>query len=253
MMEYYTGISHEIAKLIKKYHTPANYLFSYFNEPLCYEALSNFNINILVDSGAFTLQKKGVDLNALEKYMDQYIQFIKKTEEDERIKGYFEMDLDQEIGYKNVLKIRHKLNKYSDKIIPVWHHTLGIPEFKKMVDEYPYISISCVRNKDIPPSQLKYFVDYSHKHKTKIHGLGQTNKKILHQIPFDSVDSTTWATPLIYGDVTNQLTYNSKKKLKLSRKWTGSKEKRHKLYDSLLLESIQQQKYYLKYWRGYHY
>lgn len=242
-MKYYTGINASDLKLPLIY--PANYLFSYYNDPLLYEKIEpDKQLNILIDSGAFTLQRTGADRDKLKKYVEKYSNFIKSTSSDNRIQGYFEMDIDGHIGYKNVLKIRKKLEKYTHKIIPVWHHTLGIYEFKKMVDEYPYVSISCVKDKDIPEDQIKYFVKYAHNHKTKIHGLGMTRKRVLNKVPFDSVDSTSWKSCVRYGRYGNKC---------IKRDITSNKVTRNKLLYSALREDVLLQKHYEKYWGWYHY
>jgi hypothetical protein len=43
-------------------------------------------------------------------------------------------------------------------------------------------------------------VDYAKTKKVKVHGLGYTCLKELHNIPFHSVDSTTWLNAGKYGE-----------------------------------------------------
>ena len=71
---------------------------------------------VMVDSGAHSFQKgKKVDWDV---YTEQYAQFIKKFGRPNVI-GYFEMDVDNVLGYKKVLELRKKLEKASDKIVQV--------------------------------------------------------------------------------------------------------------------------------------
>lgn len=257
-MDYYSGISYEVKKFYNNL-PQGNYLFSYYNDPKTWELLNEAkiapNIKIMVDSGAFTLQKKGSDDDKLRKYISKYKRFIKQTTDDPRTTCYFEMDIDEHIGYRNVLSIREELFSVSPKIVPVWHHTLGIHEFKKMVKDYDYVSISCVQNKDIPLKQLPFFVKYAHKHKTKIHGLGMTRKSVLDKVPFDSVDSTSWKSSVIWGRQ-NGGRLNEKmipSSWKIKKENTSNQNTRMELFRCALLEDIIRQKHYKKYWEWYKY
>ena len=94
---------------------------------------------ILIDSGAHSFQKgKKVDWD---KYTEQYANFIKQFDKP-NVVGYFEMDVDNIIGYDKVLELRKKLEQVSNKIVPVWHKNRGIEEYKKMCQEYagPFIT-----------------------------------------------------------------------------------------------------------------
>ena len=85
---------------------------------------------VLIDSGAHSFQKgKKVDWV---KYTNEYAEFIKKFDRP-NVVGYFEMDVDNIIGYDKVLELRKILERVSKKIIPVWHKNRGIEEYKKCV------------------------------------------------------------------------------------------------------------------------
>lgn len=103
---------------------------------------------IMIDSGAHSFQKgKKVDWDL---YTEQYADFIKHFDR-ENVIGYFEMDVDNIIGYDKVLELRAKLEKVSNKIIPVWHKNRGLEEFKKMCQQYAgkIIAITGFKNEDI--------------------------------------------------------------------------------------------------------
>ena len=69
---------------------------------------------ILIDSGAHSFQKgKKVDWT---RYTEEYAEWILQNDED-KILGYFEMDVDNIIGYDEVLKLRKILEKNNKKII----------------------------------------------------------------------------------------------------------------------------------------
>ena len=88
---------------------------------------------ILIDSGAHSFQKgKKVDWV---QYTKEYAKFIREFDEP-KVLGYFEMDVDNIIGYEKVLELRKILETVSNKIIPVWHKNRGVDDFKKMCQQY---------------------------------------------------------------------------------------------------------------------
>ena len=115
---------------------------------------------IMIDSGAHSFQK-GVKVD-WDAYTDLYIDFIKKFDRPNVI-GYFEMDVDNIIGYDKVLELRKRLETVSDKIIPVWHKNRGIAEFKKMCSDYAgkIIAITGFKNEDIKDDQYLSFLKYA--------------------------------------------------------------------------------------------
>lgn len=157
--------------------------------------------DFLLDSGAFTFMqnsKTHVDWND---YLERYADFINEY----NIEKFFELDIDNVVGYENVLKMRSKLERLTNKqCIPVWHTSRGKDEFIKMCDEYPYVALGGIAIGAIKRSQYKYFpwfIDQAHKRGTKIHGLGFTNLEGMKKYHFDSVDSTTWTTGNRFGCV----------------------------------------------------
>lgn len=155
---------------------------------------------MLIDSGAHSFQKgKKVDWEA---YTREYADFIKKYD-DPKILGYFEMDVDNIIGYDNVLRLRRILTAVSPKIIPVWHKNRGLDDFKVMCREYSgrIVAITGFKDEDIRDSQYHLFVKYAHDCGCKIHGLGMTRTKVLDKVPFDFTDSASWKLSTTYGKV----------------------------------------------------
>lgn len=159
-----------------------------------------YSKEMLIDSGAHSFQKgKKVDWEA---YTREYAEWIKKYD-NPKILGYFEMDVDNIIGYDNVLQLRRILTTATPKIIPVWHKNRGIEGFKAMCKEYSgrIVAISGFHNEDIRDDQMSLFVNYAHKCGCKIHGLGMTRTKVLDKVPFDFTDSASWKLESAYGKV----------------------------------------------------
>ena len=192
---------------------------------------------IIIDSGAHSLQK-GKKVDWVE-YAKQYAEFIKKFDKPNVI-GYFEMDVDNIIGYDKVLALRKILEKASNKIIPVWHKNRGIEEYKKMCKDYAgkIIAITGFKNEDIKDEQYLMFLKYARKYNCKVHCLGMTRKKVLDKVPFDFVDSSSWKQQSIYGIID---------KKKVSKDF--SKQNRWKVMLENYKKSMQMQEYYYNKWK----
>lgn len=179
-------------------------LLSYYQiqkegEKLFMDVLS-MSREMMIDSGAHSFQKgKKVDWDS---YTSQYIEFIKRVD-CPKILGYFEMDVDNIIGYEKVLQLRRRLLDATDKVIPVWHKNRGVEDFKQMCRDFSgrIVAISGFRGQDIRDNQLAMFVNYAHKCGCKIHGLGLTRKEVLNTIGFDFVDSASWILSTTYGQL----------------------------------------------------
>lgn len=217
---------------------PINHLFSYFyirkpNLKTDYLKFKAKSEKILVDSGAHTFHTAQNE-NFYE-YTKNYAEFIKETDT-QNVVGYFEMDIDNRIGYKNVLKLRKIIEESTDKVIPVWHKNRGFKNFEKMCRNYNYVSISCLPIEGIPDHDLIKFVNTAHDHDCKIHGLGGTRKFILNNVPFDSVDSASW----LFSAANSR--YNSRK---IKRDSLTYCEK----FILLWFEWRKKQRFYEKYWK----
>ena len=155
--------------------------------------------NVIVDSGAHSFQF-GKKVN-WEEYTKEYAMWIKKNDCD-KIVGYFEMDIDNIIGYESVLELRKILESVSNKIIPVWHPNRGIKEFKKMCKDYEnkVIAIGGFKGTDIKDEQYLMFLKYAKKYNCKVHCLGMTRTKVLDKVPFDYADSSTWKQAGNFGE-----------------------------------------------------
>lgn len=191
---------YKINSKIKKY----NYnLMSYYyvrNKLEIAEIIREKSKLVIIDSGAHSFQK-GKKVDWIE-YTKKYAEFIKKFDKP-NVVGYFEMDVDNIIGYDKVLELRKILESVSNKIIPVWHKNRGINEFKKMCQDYTgkVVAITGFKNEDIKDEQYIMFLKYAKKYNCKVHCLGMTRKKILNKVPFDYVDSSSWKQKSIYGKI----------------------------------------------------
>lgn len=188
---------------IKKHRPYILESFYYADETT--EKLLPYYGDFLLDSGAFTFMG-GASFTKNEKksliwedYIERYADFINRN----RIEKFFELDIDSVVGYTKVLQYRKKLEQLTGRqVIPVWHSTRGIDEFKKMCQEYPYVALGGIVGGEWKADKEKYipwFIETAHKSRTKIHGLGYTKLSRLKDFHFDSVDSTAWTTGNRFG------------------------------------------------------
>lgn len=192
---------------------------------------------ILIDSGAHSFQK-GKKVDWLE-YTKKYAEFIKEFDRPNVI-GYFEMDVDNIIGYDKVIELRKLLEQVSNKIIPVWHKNRGIEEYKKMCKDYAgkVVAITGFKNEDIQDHQYLMFLKYAKKYNCKVHCLGMTRKKVLDKVPFDYVDSSSWVQASIFGRIGNR---------KVTKEF--SKNNREKVFIENYKEAKKMQDYYYNKWK----
>ena len=202
------------------------------------EYIRDHTEEIMIDSGAHSFQKgKKVDWD---KYTQAYANFIKKFDRD-NVVGYFEMDVDNIIGYEKVLQLRKELEKVSNKIIPVWHKNRGIAEFKKMCQDYKgrVVAITGFKNEDIKDEQYLMFLKYAKAYGCKVHCLGMTRKKVLDKVPFDYVDSSSWVQSTVFGRAKGK---------KVSKE--TSRYNREAVFIENYKEGLEMQKYYYQKWRS---
>lgn len=161
--------------------------------------LRNNSDEILIDSGAHSFQF-GKKVNWVE-YTKEYAEWI-KTYDAPNVVGYFEMDIENIIGYDKVKELRKILENASDKIIPVWHPDRGIDDYEEMCCEYhdKVIAIGGFRGTDIKDEQFLSFVKVARKYNCKVHCLGMTRQSVLDKVPFHYTDSATWLTAANMGN-----------------------------------------------------
>ena len=228
----------EIMKEKKLYYNLMSY---YYIQNKNYERAIKIRDNselIIIDSGAHSFQF-GKKVNWIE-YTKQYAEFIKQFDRP-NVVGYFEMDIENIIGYDKVLELRKILENVSNKIIPVWHPDRGINDYLEMCEKYhdKVIAIGGFRGTDIKDEQFIMFLKYAKKYNCKVHCLGMTRKKVLDKVPFDYVDSSTWLQQVNYGNV-----FFGKGKF-AKAKGTEKKEQ----YKFNYLQGMKMQEYYHKKWQ----
>ena len=199
----------------------------------------NNSREIMVDSGAFSFQM-GAKGN-YDTYVKEYAEFIERWDRPNVI-GFFEMDIDKIVGYDKVLEYRRQLEHVTDKIIPVWHNTRGIAEFKRMCEDYSgrIVAVTGV-HKEIRDGDYVKFLKTAHDYGCKLHCLGMTRKEILDVVPFDYVDSASWCMGTVFGRV-------GKHKRKIDQEY--ARINRGEVFAYSYLEAMKTQMHYYQKWRS---
>lgn len=155
--------------------------------------------DVIIDSGAFSMMRDKKKACDLDKYVEDYIKFVKKY----HFKHYIELDIDSVIGYDRVKQYREKLeNGIGWKSIPVWHKSRGLKEWENIIEKYEYVGIGGIVTGEIKRTDFAlfdYLLNLANKEKVKVHGLGITSLKLLKRLPFYSVDSSTWRVNAAWG------------------------------------------------------
>ena len=158
----------------------------------------------ILDSGAFSFFGGGQSVD-WKKYVGQYCDFIKKTNQ----KLFFELDIDLITSLKFAEQLRKEIEFQTGRqSIPVWRPSRGLEYWHKMIEEYSYVAISASGAFDSAWTRtneglriMQKLLALAHAKNCKVHGLGYTFISTLKQVPFDSIDSTTWNVGGKYGNV----------------------------------------------------
>lgn len=160
--------------------------------------------DFILDSGAFTFLQSHKDRHvSFDNYLQRYIDFIIAN----RVKHFFELDIDRIVGYRKVKEMRAKLEQQTGlACIPVWHKSRGIPEWKNLTSQYQCVAIGGFAIKEIKKKEydvINPLIEIAHKNGCKVHGLGFTQSCRLENYDFDSVDSTSWKSGGRFGQIHN--------------------------------------------------
>lgn len=170
----------------------------------------------ILDSGAFTFRERSKSKLNWEDFITQYAEVVIAND----IRKFFELDIDNIVGYKQVLKFRDMLEEKTNRpCIPVWHTTRGKDDFVRTCQKYDYIALGGIVGKSSrDPEYKRYreffpaFISIAHQNKCKIHGLGYTSQEGIRRCRFDSVDSTDWISGMKFGYI---WTFNGSRMIKV--------------------------------------
>ena len=155
---------------------------------------------VFLDSGAYTYNRPDSDLTFEDAYETaaQYMEFV--TANIGSVTLVSEFDAKQ--LESDVIEDMRK-NFYNtlppDKFMPVWHPESGRDELERLCSSYSVVGV-CQSDIHGDTAHVPVFNSYIQRYGTRLHGVGITSKKLLEAVKWDSVSSTSWLSPSIYGD-----------------------------------------------------
>lgn len=166
------------------------------------------DIRLFIDSGAYTYQvDPKYESYTVEQWVSQietYLSWVEKHKD--YIFAIADLDLQYlpNVGYETVYKWREK---YFEPFmlrtgVPVCfiYHEDGLDYWEYMCKRYPYVGFSLAVD-DSGGSTLNEMFRIAEKHNALCQGMASTNTKMLMELPFYTVDSTTWNVGIKYGEI----------------------------------------------------
>lgn len=168
----------------------------------------NPEIKMMIDSGAFTFITREEEysrktIEYWENYLEKYTAFVRENKE--YISSCAELDIGVLVGLEQVEKWRDKyfrpLEEEGILVCYVWHaEDGGMPYWKDMCKRFKYVGVSAEANSLNVPMLIK-MLNIAKLNKTIVHGFAITDLSWLLQLPFYSVDSTTWLVGTKFGEL----------------------------------------------------
>lgn len=153
------------------------------------------DMKIWVDSGAAQADKANLSRRELEEFAADYEEFIAVNHD--RIEGWVEFD-SQVLGMPWIQHQRDALG-FDAKRIVVWHETYNPLLLQQWASQHDQIAISGSAI-DKVPSLAGITRNMKAMHGTTILALGTAKPDNLRQIPFDSVSTLSWLSPMRRGE-----------------------------------------------------
>ena len=167
----------------------------------------NEGISLFIDSGAYTYMSdpkyNDYTEEQWEKQIIQYLDWARKHKD--TIFAMANLDLDFLVGSEKVIEWNKKyfepfMLETGIPICFVYHETEDNMSWEQWCKRYPYVGISYATS-DFDLNTGKKLLKTAEKYDTLVHGMGMTKTSILPQLPFYTVDSTSWKSGFRYGQL----------------------------------------------------
>lgn len=157
------------------------------------------DMHIILDSGAYSVNKgvaSDYDLDELVAIASAYEAFVAYN--CERADAFTEFDA-LPLGLEWILdRRRDYYDDLGEKFLPVWHAEFGVEELEHMAAQYKRVAVlqTALGDRDLIPV-LNMLAE---RRGTAFHGLSMTKPDIMRAVKWESVGSTSWISPMQYGD-----------------------------------------------------
>lgn len=229
---FFSGVENESYLSILYDVGVRNFLMSYhyLNGRPLRSVLSKYDgAKLFIDSGAYTYTNdpkfSDYTIKQWESHIEKYLSWAEKNKE--YIFGMASLDIEFLVGAEQVKAWNRKyfepfMLRTGIPVCFVWHDEEAYDTWEQHCQRYPYVGLTAVNNQNAESMGTAYYVNMlkiAEKYNTVVHGMGMTRTGILTQLPFYTVDSTTWLVGLQYGEV-NYWTGTKMTRLKKD-KWKG--------------------------------
>jgi hypothetical protein len=170
-----------------------------FARPWLVDEKFTTDTHVLLDSGAYSVNKgvnSDLDTDEMVSIALHYETFVAQNLE--RIDAFTEFDA-LPLGLEWIQDRRDDYyHDLGDKFMPVWHAEHGVEELERMAAVYRRIGVlqTALGNRDLIPV-LNVLAE---RRGTLFHGMSMTKPDIMLAVNFDSVGSTSWISPMQFGD-----------------------------------------------------
>jgi hypothetical protein len=156
------------------------------------------DVEIYVDPGSIKASAAGLSREELETFAADYEEFIVNNAE--RITAATELDI-EELGKDFIAQQRRSIwaDFGEERFWPVWHHEDGFEALESLAQRYPNIAIpgkSIEEETTLATRVRALTANYG----TSWHALAHAKPDDLRSIPFDTVSSLAWVTPMRRGE-----------------------------------------------------
>lgn len=154
------------------------------------------DVKVMLDGGAYTMNRKDVPEETLLQVSTGYESFIQLNRE--RVEAVIEFDA-LALGLE---WIRQRREDFYDDLgglfIPVWHAEWGLEELERLAATYSRVGLAqtALGDRDLVP----VLNTLAERRGTRLHGLAMTKTDIMREVRWDSVGSTSWVSPMQFGD-----------------------------------------------------
>ena len=182
--------------------------FHYIKEKHLGDITKEFpDIHLFIDSGAHTYQNDpkyaNMGVEFWEKHLQSYLRWAEKNKDS--IFAIASFDYENMVGAKVVSEWNKKylepfMVRTGIPVCFVWHQSSYF-DWEHYCQRYPYVGLSSVNTngEELNLQDFKDFLSIAEKHNSVVHGFGMTKTGLLPQLPYYTVDSTTWKVGFRYG------------------------------------------------------